>query len=82
MLFIGLSVQACESSGRNILALEEDKASFNVFLRDIELVPDTDIEIEDSRALSLHQHIDELDGCFAQPNSHAALCRSSHGMAD
>ena len=77
----GSSVQACELSGRHILALEEDPSAFNMFLSDFAVEPSADIGREDNRMLSLKQHLEELDGPYYNTSAQASLSGSSRGTA-
>lgn len=75
----GSSVQACEVSGRHILALEEDPATFRTFMKDIAILPSAYVASDVNRVRNLAQHLDELDSNLTL--SHAAMSGSSRGIA-
>lgn len=70
---------ACESCGRHILALEEERMTFNRFFRDIEVIPKADMASLGNQVLSLQQHLDDLDGHSSQVKG--AMIESSQGVA-
>ena len=73
-------MSACESSGRNILASEEDFVCFHKFLKDIEANIQADVAQQDNSVLTLKHHLDMLE--IPSLQAIPAFSKSSYGIAN